>query len=39
MLDEAQMIKNPNTKAAEAVRQLRAGQKLALTGTPVENRL
>jgi hypothetical protein len=39
VLDEAQMIKNPNTKAAKAVRQLRAGQKLALTGTPVENRL
>jgi SNF2 family DNA or RNA helicase len=39
VLDEAQMIKNPNTKAARAVRQLRAGQKLALTGTPVENRL
>ena len=33
------MIKNPTTKAARAVRQLRAGQKLALTGTPVENRL
>ncbi|HSP28271.1 MAG TPA: DEAD/DEAH box helicase [Ilumatobacteraceae bacterium] len=39
VLDEAQMVKNPNTKAARAVRQLRAGQKLALTGTPVENRL
>jgi SNF2 family DNA or RNA helicase len=39
VLDEAQMVKNPNTKAARAVRQLHAGQKLALTGTPVENRL
>jgi SNF2 family DNA or RNA helicase len=39
VLDEAQMVKNPNTKAARAVRKLRAGQKLALTGTPVENRL
>ena len=39
VLDEAQMVKNPHTKAAKAVRQLRAGQKLALTGTPVENRL
>ena len=39
VLDEAQMVKNPNTKAARAVRQLRAGQKIALTGTPVENRL
>ena len=39
VLDEAQMIKNPATRAARAVRVLRAGQKLALTGTPVENRL
>jgi SNF2 family DNA or RNA helicase len=39
VLDEAQMVKNPNTKAARAVRLLRADQKLALTGTPVENRL
>jgi len=39
VLDEAQMVKNPNTKAAKAVRALRAEQKLALTGTPVENRL
>jgi SNF2 family DNA or RNA helicase len=39
VLDEAQMVKNPATKAAKAVRRLRAAQKLALTGTPVENRL
>jgi len=39
VLDEAQMVKNPHTKAARAVRRLRADQKLALTGTPVENRL
>jgi hypothetical protein len=39
VLDEAQMVKNPATKAAKAVRKLRATQKLALTGTPVENRL
>src|SRR6056297_2324110 len=39
VLDEAQMVKNPNTKAARAVRALRADQKIALTGTPVENRL
>ena len=32
-------IKNPATHAAKAIRTLRAGQKLALTGTPVENRL
>ncbi len=37
--DEAQVIKNPATHAAKALRALRAGQKLALTGTPVENRL
>ena len=39
VLDEAQMVKNPSTKAARAVRRLGAAQKLALTGTPVENRL
>ncbi len=39
VLDEAQMIKNAGTKAAKAVRRLPAAQKLALTGTPVENRL
>ena len=37
--DEAQLIKNPATHAAKALRALRAGQKVALTGTPVENRL
>lgn len=39
VLDEAQTIKNATTKAAKAVRRLPAAQKLALTGTPVENRL
>ncbi len=39
VLDEAQFVKNPATKAARAVRRLRAGQRIALTGTPVENRL
>lgn len=39
VLDEAQMVKNPHTHAARAVRMVPAGQKLALTGTPVENRL
>jgi hypothetical protein len=39
VLDEAQMIKNAGTKSARAVRRLPADQKLALTGTPVENRL
>lgn len=38
-LDEAQNIKNPAAKQSIAVRSLRAVHKLALTGTPVENRL
>ncbi len=37
--DEAQAIKNHRTKAARAVRALDARQFIALTGTPVENRL
>lgn len=37
--DEAQNIKNPDTKQAQAVRRLPADHRLALTGTPVENRL
>ena len=39
VLDEAQNIKNPSTKQAQAARALPADFKLALTGTPVENRL
>jgi SNF2 family DNA or RNA helicase len=39
VLDEAQNIKNPATKQAKAVRDLHAGYRVALTGTPVENRL
>lgn len=38
-LDEAQNIKNPSTKMAQAARGLSAAHRLALTGTPVENRL
>jgi non-specific serine/threonine protein kinase len=38
-LDEAQAIKNPATQQARAVKALRARRRLALTGTPVENRL
>ncbi|MBN1201901.1 MAG: DEAD/DEAH box helicase [Anaerolineae bacterium] len=38
-LDEAQNIKNPATKQAQAARALPADMRLALTGTPVENRL
>jgi SNF2 family DNA or RNA helicase len=39
VLDEAQNIKNPNTKQAQTIRKLPADFRLALTGTPVENRL
>src|SRR6516165_9148616 len=39
VLDEAQAVKNNRSQAARAVRRLRAGQRIALTGTPVENRL
>jgi SNF2 family DNA or RNA helicase len=38
-LDEAQYIKNPPTKQTAAIRALTASRRLALTGTPVENRL
>lgn len=39
IIDEAQYIKNHNTQAARAVKEIEAGFRLALTGTPVENRL
>jgi len=39
VLDEAQYIKNPPTKQATAIRALRATRRIAMTGTPVENRL
>jgi SNF2 family DNA or RNA helicase len=39
ILDEAQNIKNSDTRQARAARELSAGARLALTGTPVENRL
>lgn len=39
VLDEAQNIKNPSAKQTQAVRKLPAGYRVALTGTPVENRL
>jgi SNF2 family DNA or RNA helicase len=39
ILDEAQYIKNPNSKAAQAARQLNARQRLCLSGTPLENHL
>lgn len=37
VLDEAQNIKNPETKQANAARALTADNRIALTGTPVEN--
>ncbi|WP_157108914.1 DEAD/DEAH box helicase [Corynebacterium aquilae] len=39
ILDEAQAIKNPTTRTAKAVRAIPARQRIALTGTPVENKL
>ncbi|NQE37404.1 DEAD/DEAH box helicase [Microcoleus asticus] len=39
VLDEAQNIKNSEAKQSQAVRQIEASFKIALTGTPVENRL
>jgi superfamily II DNA or RNA helicase len=39
ILDEAQAIKNPTTKQTKAVKRLKAEARVALTGTPIENRL
>lgn len=39
ILDEAQAIKNPGTKQTKAVKQLKSAYKIAMTGTPIENRL
>lgn len=39
ILDEAQAIKNPDAKQTRAVKTLKAMTRIALTGTPVENRL
>ena len=39
ILDEAQAIKNSLSRTAKATRRLRAAHRVALTGTPVENRL
>ena len=39
LLDEAQDVKNPATKRARALRRLDARRTLAMTGTPIENRL
>ena len=39
ILDEAQAIKNPNAKQTRAVKDLKPEARMALTGTPIENRL
>jgi superfamily II DNA or RNA helicase len=39
ILDEAQMIKNPTTLAAQALCRLRSEYRVCLTGTPIENHL
>ena len=37
--DEAQRVKNPDTQRAKAIRRIRAEARIAITGTPVENKL
>jgi superfamily II DNA or RNA helicase len=39
ILDEAQHIKNPMSATARAAKKLKSDRRLALTGTPIENRL
>ena len=39
VIDEAQNIKNPNTEQTKAIKSVNASTKVALTGTPIENRL
>jgi SNF2 family DNA or RNA helicase len=39
VLDEAQAVKNASAKRTRALRQLRAGFRVALSGTPIENHL
>lgn len=39
ILDEAQYVKNANSKSAAAIRRMRARHRLCLTGTPMENHL
>jgi superfamily II DNA or RNA helicase len=39
VLDEAQQIKNPGARQTKAVKAVKSRMRLALTGTPVENRL
>lgn len=39
ILDEAQAIKNPGTKQAKTIKKFNARNRIAMTGTPIENRL
>jgi len=39
VLDEAQVVKNPNAKQTKAVKSLKAKGRIVLTGTPIENNL
>lgn len=39
IIDEAQYIKNADTQTAQAVKSIRSAFRVALTGTPIENRL
>ena len=39
ILDEAQAIKNPGTKQTRSVKKFEARNRIAMTGTPIENRL
>ncbi len=39
LLDEAQDVKNPQTRRARSLRLLRARRRVAMTGTPIENHL
>ena len=39
IIDEAQNIKNPNTEQTKAIKSVDARSKIALTGTPIENKL
>ena len=39
VLDEAQVIKNPVAKVSQACFQLKGSFRLAITGTPLENKL
>ena len=39
IIDEAQNIKNPDTSQTQAVKQIKSDVKIAMTGTPVENKL